>query len=153
MYIEIQLTSTEWRSSMDITQKRHLLLYLKTLGDENRLTMVGMMGDQERTVSEMAEMLGLTDPTVSHHISKLHNAGLLRLRMAGNQRFYRLNKAGVEKFKALVTVIDTPLTETEDAKSDNAWIKTLDWSEEDKKVLVAYTFNGRLTDFPSKDKK
>ncbi|MDX1995327.1 MAG: metalloregulator ArsR/SmtB family transcription factor [bacterium] len=139
---------------MDKDQWQDLLLLLKTLADEQRLTMIGLMNDQERTVSEMAGLLKLTEPTVSHHISKLHHAGLLHLRMEGNSRFYRLNERRMAKFKAYVAEIETPPTEVVPVESDNAWIEALDWaSEEDKKVLRDYTFDGRLTQLPTKEKK
>src|SRR4051812_49407746 len=92
---------------MNITQQRDLLTLLKTLADEQRLTMVGFMNHQERTVSEMAVLLQLSEPTVSHHVSKMHSAGLLNLRMAGNQRFYRINEQRLAVFKSYAAQIDT----------------------------------------------
>jgi len=139
---------------METTQLPHLLLMLQALADKNRLTMIGLMGKQERNVSEMAEILKLSDPTVSHHISKLHGAGLLHLRMAGNQRFYRVNEKGLAKFREYVAVIDTlPVAPPEEAAPDNAWIEALDWSDEDKKVLRGHTANRCLIEFPTKPKK
>jgi predicted transcriptional regulator len=138
---------------MNTAQREDLLLLLKTLADEQRLTMVALMNDTERTVSEMSNLLKLSDPTVSHHVSKLHSAGLLRLRMAGNQRFYSLNPARLEKFKAYVTEIEQLPTETPAEESDDRWIDALDCSPEDKKVLREYTRNGKLIQFPAKEKK
>ena len=65
---------------MDTEQQRDLLLLLKTLADEQRLTMLGLMSQRECTVTEMAGLLELSEPTISHHVSKMHSAGLLRLR-------------------------------------------------------------------------
>lgn len=110
---------------MDGGQHRDLLHLLKTLADEHRLTMIGLMKGRERTVSEMAEFLRLSEPTVSHHVSKLHSARLLRLRMAGNQRFYSLNQARLAVFKAYAVEIDSLPTEAQPAASDNAWIDAL----------------------------
>lgn len=138
---------------MDSGQELEFLYLLKTLADENRLKLLRWLTEKERNVSEMAEMLKLSEPTVSHHISKMHNAGLLHLRMAGNQRFYRLNEKGLARFKAYVAEMEAPLTEYAEKKSNNAWIDTLDWGEEDKKVLRDYTDDGRITKFPVKEKK
>lgn len=137
---------------MKRTQRENLLLLLKTLADEQRLTMVGLMNDQERTVTVMAGLLGLSEPTVSHHVSRLHAAGLLRLRMAGNQRFYRLNEERLAAFKAYAAEIESPV-EVEDEAADQSWIDALDWNAADKKVLRDYTASGRLTQIPVKDKK
>lgn len=138
---------------MDVSQWNDLLSLLKALADKQRLTMVGLMGDGERTVRDMAAQLDLSEPTVSHHVSKLHKSGLLRLRMDGNQRFYRVNKKRIATFQAYVAEIDTPPQVPEVEKVDNSWIHSLDWSEADKKVLLTYTANGRLRQLPTKEKK
>lgn len=138
---------------MDTGEQRDLLDLLKAVADENRLKMLNLMHDRERTVGEMAELVKLSEPTVSHHISKLHGAGLLRLRMAGTQRFYSLNQTRLEQFKARVREIEVPPTEPEVVESDNRWIEALDWNDEDKRVLVDYTINGRLTQLPHREKK
>jgi len=138
---------------MNRTEQQDILALLKTLADEQRLTMVGLMSHQERTVSEMAELLRLTEPTISHHVSKLHNAGLLNLRMAGNQRFYRVNPLRMTQFQNYVKRIDELPATFEVDEADEAWIDALDWPAEDKKVLRDYTVNGRLTQMPTKEKK
>ena len=138
---------------MDRTQQHDLLNLLKALAQEHRLTMVGLMGNHEQTVSEMAEQLELTEPTVSHHVSSLREVGLLHLRMAGNQRFYRLNQERVKMFRKYVETIDSPPTEPQVEAVDNEWIDTLDWDAESKKVLHTYTANRRLQQIPKKEKK
>ena len=129
-------------------EQQGFLFQLKTLADEQRLKMFKLMNGSERTVSEIAVLLKLSAPTISHHLSKLHTAGLLHLRMAGNQRFYRVNEDGLAKFKAKVADIEKPVEETQDD-----WIEALTWDEADKKVLREYTRNGMIIQFPTKDKK
>jgi hypothetical protein len=138
---------------MDIGEQRDLLNLLKAVADEHRLTMLNLMHGQERTVGEMADLFSLSEPTISHHVSKLHSAGLLRLRMAGTQRFYSLNQTRLERFKAYVGEIEVPPTQPEAVQSDNGWIEALDWNDEDKRVLIDYTVNGRLTQLPQREKK
>lgn len=130
-----------------------LLLLLKTVGDEQRLTMLRLMHNQERNVGELAGLLDLSEPTVSHHLGKLHSAGLLKLRMAGNQRFYRVNIQKLMQFKEMVANIEVMPEKIEDKSSDETWIDALNWDEADKKVLRDYTLNGRLTQIPVKSKK
>ncbi len=138
---------------MDTGQHRDLLNLLKTLADEHRLKMVGLMNGHERTVTEMSGLLSLSEPTVSHHVSKLHSAGLLRLRMAGNQRFYSLNETRLAKFKAYVSEIEVLPEKSPEETADTAWIEALDWDAEGKKVLRDYIIGGRLTQLPTKEKK
>lgn len=138
---------------MDHGQWHDMLNLLKALGQEQRLSMVGMMGEREQTVGEMAEQLALTEPTVSHHVGRLREVGLLSLRMDGNQRFYRLNQKRVETFRRYVDEIDQIPVEPELEPVDNSWIDALDWDDESKQVLHTYTVNGRLTQIPKKEKR
>jgi len=137
---------------MDSKQQLYLLFMLKALADENRLAMTRMMANQERTVTEMAQIIGLSEPTVSHHVSKLHTAGFLTLRMAGNQRFYMLKPEQLDLLKTFIAQIKEPMKHPETILSENAWIDALNWDEEDKKVLRDNTRNGKLIQLSSKEK-
>jgi len=138
---------------MDAGQSEDLLQLLKAVADENRLRMVGLMSERAYTVSEMATVFDLTEPTVSHHVSKLHSVGLLRLRMEGNQRFYSINEKRLATLKAYVNGIEKLPARAEKVKANTAWIEALEWNEADKKVLRDYTANGKLTQIPVKTAK
>jgi DNA-binding transcriptional ArsR family regulator len=60
---------------------------LKALADDSRLALLRLLNEGERTVGDLARQVDLGEPTVSHHLSRLREAGLVTLRMAGNQRF------------------------------------------------------------------
>jgi predicted transcriptional regulator len=138
---------------MNAAQREDLLYLLKAVADEQRLTMIGLLSTSERTVSEMAGLLELSEPTVSHHVSKLHSVGLLRLRMAGNQHFYHINESRLAEFKIHVGQIEILPEKGQKPASDNTWIDVLGWDSEDKRVLYDYTLNGRITRFPAREKK
>ena len=138
---------------MNQGQWHDLLQLLKAVGQEHRLAMVGEMGEEEQTVGELADRLDISEPTVSHHIGRLRDVGLLHLRMDGNQRFYRLNPKRLAMFQKYVGEIDSPPTQAEAEAVDTAWIDTLDWEDEAKAVLYTYTVNGRLQQIPRKEKK
>lgn len=138
---------------MNVRQRRHLLYLLKALADDNRLTMLTLMAERPRTTTEMAELLELSEPTISHHIGKLRAVLLLKLQMQGNQRIYSINTEQLAQFKQFVSEIEQPVTQSEVEESNNGWIDALDWPEADKKVLVEYTFNGKMTKLPTKEKK
>jgi len=128
-------------------------MLMKALSDPSRLQMVSWLAQREHTAGELTERLGLSEPTVSHHIAKLHAAGLLQLRMAGTQRFYRLNPDRLARYRAYVADLDKPLEEPADVINDTTWIDPLPLSPEDKKIVAEYTVSGRLTRFPSKEKR
>ncbi len=108
---------------MYVGEVEDFLNLLKATAEKQRLVMIGLMGERERTVTEMAELLELTEPTISHHVSKLHSAGLLRLRMDGNQRFYQINPKRLEKFRQYLAEIDKPAKEYPTVVNDTTWVK------------------------------
>jgi hypothetical protein len=138
---------------MTVIDPRDLLVLLKALADEQRLTMIGLMMKEERNVGDLAELLKLSEPTISHHLSKMHSIGLLNQRVAGTQRFYRVNTSRMAVFKSYIASIESLALLPLDDSEGNAWINALDWDAADKKVLRDYTLNGRLTQMPTKEKK
>ena len=82
--------------------KQVLLEFFKALADENRLAIIGLLHRREHNVGQLAERLQLTEPTVSHHLSKLRKVGLVNITAVGNERRYRLNKEALERFKRMV---------------------------------------------------
>jgi predicted transcriptional regulator len=137
---------------MSLEQRRFLKLSFQALADDTRLRMIGLLVHQERTVRELAGLLGsLSEPTVSHHLSKLKALGMVTVRAEGNRRYYRLDLARLDRFKRAVQDVETLAPEV--VERDDAWIDALDLSAADKKVLKSYTLAGRLKQIPSKQKK
>jgi len=64
---------------------------LKLLANESRLRLIGIVADGEHSVGSLAQRLGLTEATISHHLTKLSGAGLLTMRAEGTTHYYRLN--------------------------------------------------------------
>ncbi|MEW6567429.1 MAG: metalloregulator ArsR/SmtB family transcription factor [Chloroflexota bacterium] len=69
--------------------------FARALADDTRQQIMGLCCCQWRSVGEIAERLGVTQPTVSHHLAVLRKAGLVRLRRAGRQTFYTLDQERV----------------------------------------------------------
>ncbi len=130
----------------------HLVASFKVLADPARLRIVRLLARQETTVRALAEALGLTEPTVSHHLSRLRAVDLVLMRAEGSQHFYRLNTETLARFKAQVAELETAEPSALKAANDD-WIAALDIDDEAKAVLRAYTFAGRLRQYPSKEIK
>jgi hypothetical protein len=138
---------------METQSEETILILLKALADESRLALLRLLNENERTVGDLAQQISLGEPTVSHHLSKLREAGFVTLRMAGNQRFYRANATGLARFKALIQEIEKPLPVAEPVAADEQWISALGWSPEDQQVLREFTLNRQITQLPAKRKK
>ncbi|MCW4031424.1 MAG: metalloregulator ArsR/SmtB family transcription factor [Candidatus Bathyarchaeota archaeon] len=64
--------------------------FFKALADETRVRIVKLLGVREMCVCEVMVALGLTQPTASHHLRILENAGLVKDRKEGRWVFYSL---------------------------------------------------------------
>lgn len=127
-----------------------ILFALKALADESRLALLRMLNEREITVGELAQKIELAEPTVSHHLARLREAGLVTLRMAGNQRYYRVNETGLARFKRLANEIEKAPAAPEAVEADDAWIAALGWSSADQKVLRKHTVGRQIKFLPGK---
>ena len=64
--------------------------FFKALADETRLRIVKLLQVREMCVCEVMVALGLTQPTASHHLGLLENAGLVKDRKEGKWVFYSI---------------------------------------------------------------
>jgi len=62
----------------------------KALADETRLRILKLLEVREMCVCEVMVALGLTQPTASHHLGILENAGLVKNRKEGKWVFYSI---------------------------------------------------------------
>jgi DNA-binding transcriptional ArsR family regulator len=79
-----------------------LLQFFKALANENRLKILGIVANRECSVQELATLLDLKAPTVSHHLSKLRELGLVEMRTDGNDHLYRLNTEDLQSMSKAV---------------------------------------------------
>ncbi len=68
---------------------------LDALADPARQDLVQVLARGELNVGEVAALVTLSRPTVSHHLNVLRRAGLLRARKRGREVYYRLDKERV----------------------------------------------------------
>ncbi len=69
----------------------HLARLLKTIADETRLRILGLLAEREHNGRELSERLDLTPPTISHHMRKLVDAGIVTATPEAQQQRYTLN--------------------------------------------------------------
>jgi len=74
----------------------------KALGDKTRLRILGLLSVREMCVCEVMVALDLTQPTASHHLNLLENAGLVKDRKEGRWVFYSIaNSKLIEEIQRL----------------------------------------------------
>jgi ArsR family transcriptional regulator len=78
---------------LDAAEAGRLADALKTLADPARLRLLSLIQaqpDGEACVCHLTEPLGLSQPTVSHHLRVLREAGLVERERRGSWAFYRV---------------------------------------------------------------
>ena len=74
-----------------------VLQFFRALADASRLRLLGILAGSECSVEELATRLGLTPPTVSHHLGKLKALGLVRMRPRGTTHLYSLDEDSLRR--------------------------------------------------------
>ncbi len=81
------------RTPLSQDQAEQLAAAFKVIADAARLRLLSLIASQpngEACVCELVEPLGLSQPTVSHHLKVLHDAGLLTRERRGSWIYYGL---------------------------------------------------------------
>jgi ArsR family transcriptional regulator len=63
----------------------------KVLGDVTRVRILDALAQREQCVSDLADVVGLSESAVSHQLRLLRNTRLVRARRAGRMVFYALD--------------------------------------------------------------
>jgi ArsR family transcriptional regulator len=76
---------------MDADAARELAATFKALADPTRVAIVNRLAcGEECCVCDLTPVLGLAQPTVSHHLAILRDAGLIEADRRGKWSYYRL---------------------------------------------------------------
>jgi len=84
-----------------LTPPNSTLRLYRALGDESRLRILKILAERDRYLTEIANELDLSKPTIKHHLAQLRSAGLVTVTDQGNMTYYSLRRdraeeAGVE---------------------------------------------------------
>jgi len=83
---------TEPRSHLGtlVSRARDASLFLKAMAHPNRLMILCILCEGERSVSELEQLLALRQPTVSQQLARLREDGLVKTRRQGKTIYYSL---------------------------------------------------------------
>jgi len=120
-----------------------LVPFFKALADANRLKIVGLLAQQPYSVEQLAAILHLRPSTVSHHLSKLADVGLVSARADSYYNVYQLEEETLQKTRLLFSQQDLA-----------AVVEDVDLDAYERKVIEDYSLpDGRLKTIPSQRKK
>jgi predicted transcriptional regulator len=84
-------------NAVSIQNDEQLLTFFKALADANRLKIIGLLSQQPYSVEQLAALLNLRPPTVSHHLKLLSEAGLVSARAESYYNVYQLESGALEQ--------------------------------------------------------
>jgi len=121
-----------------------LVDFFKALADANRLKIVGLLAQRAYSVEELAALLNLKASTVSHHLARLSEVGLVTARADSYYNVYQLDEKALEtKSRSLFS-----------QENLKASVSDVDLDAYDAKVVTDYTRkDGSLKTIPAQRKK
>jgi predicted transcriptional regulator len=121
-----------------------LVTFFKALADKNRLKIVGLLAEKPYSVEELATLLELRPPTISHHLAKLVDVGLVKSHTESYYNIYQLDQSVLqEKARTMFTPSELSHVTAE-----------VDADAYDKKVIKDYARrDGSLKTIPAQRKK
>jgi biotin operon repressor len=121
-----------------------LVGFFKALADSNRLKILGLLAQRPYSGEELSALLDLKASTVSHHLSKLAEAGLVMARAEGYYSVYELDRKALEATRRNLFSNEQMIAAAADVDADAY----------DHKVLSDYLLpDGRLKTIPAQRKK
>jgi ArsR family transcriptional regulator len=92
--------------ALDDADAEGTALLFKALADPARVTVVNLLARSEGQVCacEFIPALGLSQATVSHHLKKLTDAGLLEREQRGKWAYFSINPDAVSRLASLVQI-------------------------------------------------
>jgi predicted transcriptional regulator len=121
-----------------------LIGFFKALADANRLKILGLLAQDAYSVEQLAALLELRPSTVSHHLARLSEAGLVSARAESYYNVYSLEAGTLEAMAQRLLAEDTL----------PALAEGVDMQSYERKVIDDYTLpDGKLKTIPAQRKK
>ena len=78
---------------------------LKVISDPKRLRIIDMLSCDKLCACEILEKFDISQPTLSHDMGKLEEAGLVNSERDGKNTYYSLNKASLDEIEDSLRLI------------------------------------------------
>jgi ArsR family transcriptional regulator, arsenate/arsenite/antimonite-responsive transcriptional repressor len=114
---------------------KEMVKVFKAVADPNRVRILKMLQQKKMCVCELSAVLGITQPSVSRHLSMLRDAGLVRDERNCQWIDYELCEEKINQYAPiLMKHIRTWINEDQRVSRDAAMLKTLNREKLCKKV-------------------
>lgn len=126
-------------------QLNKIVDFHKALGDLNRVRIIALLQQGQLSGQEIAGKLGLKPPTITHHISKLREVGIIKERRDKNTIYFSINLKILEMSAKSIITIGT-------GGNSNMEMSV---TEEERTAIINnfFTKDGKLKIYPAQRKK
>jgi len=95
-----------------------LSVIFKTLGDDVRIRILGLLLKKELCVCDIESVLEISQANASRHLGKMRSAGILTSRKNAQWVYYAISKKFIELHPELIESFNTELKKISDHKND-----------------------------------
>ncbi|HWZ18075.1 MAG TPA: metalloregulator ArsR/SmtB family transcription factor [Ktedonobacteraceae bacterium] len=142
--MEDKQETLESKTALSSEEMKSLVVIGRALADPTRIRILGLLAERPMYGQELANVLDVKPPTVSHHIVPLVNAGLVHVRRENNYHYYELDSDGLEHLAESTQHI---------ARSLFAASPLPPKSDEKARVVAIFIKDGRLVSIPAQYEK
>jgi DNA-binding MarR family transcriptional regulator len=142
--MEDKQETLESKTALSPEEMKSLVVIGRALSDPTRIRILGLLAERPMYGQELANVLDVKPPTVSHHIAPLVNAELVHVRRENNYHYYELDSDGLEHLAESTQHI---------ARSLFAASPLPPKSDEKARVVAIFIKDGRLVSIPAQYKK
>ncbi|MCA1034440.1 MULTISPECIES: DUF2087 domain-containing protein [Bacillaceae] len=127
-------------------QLDRLVAFHKTMGDPARIRIIALLSNGPLHGQAIAGKLGLTPPTITHHLNKLKAINSIYQRRDKNTIYYYVNESVIkQQAEVLINLFD---------KKEGEMEEMLEMHNEKQKVIENFiTKEGKLKNIPAQRKK
>ena len=142
--MENNLEKLEDETKLSSEEMKLLVVMGRALADPTRIRILGLLAERPMYGQELAQVLDVKPPTVSHHLSSLVAAGLVRVWRENNYHYYELDSEGIENLAESTQHIARLLFASKPLPPK---------SDERARVVATFIKDGRLVSIPAQYKK
>ncbi len=126
-------------------QLNKIVEFHKALGDLTRIRIIGLLQQGPLHGQAIAEKLGLKPPTITHHMTKLREVGLIKEQRDKNTIYFTLNTKILENSAKAILAVGT---------GGESRIE-MSVTEEERAAIIHnfFTKDGKLKNYPAQRKK
>jgi DNA-binding transcriptional ArsR family regulator len=88
-------------TSLDEHTAAHVAELFRSFSDTSRVRILSVLTEREENVGSLADIVGISESAISHHLRSLRQLGLVQTRRDGKEIYYRVDDEHlIELFRA-----------------------------------------------------